>query len=218
MKKIIFLTLLCSLVLPVVAAAGTDDDVAAKPNVIYVESATVAPGSNAMITVRLKSSNVYVTAFQFDLCLPAGVTIDGDVSGAIRKSELETSNHQLYAAWMKSGACRVICYSSGNDKLKSRDGEAAVIDINVDASVKPGTYPIILRNVEIARVDGKASSKLSKVQTTLTVQTADIPTDIQTAGTGERTDDATYNVLGQKVKKLRRGQIGIRRGKKTIEE
>ena len=216
-KTIILLCVLCCLLASTYVFADTD--VSQMSNVIYVESATVAPGSDATITVRLKSSNSYATAFQFDLYLPAGITLDGDESTAIRKAGLETSSHQLYAAWMKSGACRVICYSSANTKLKTKEGDAAVIDIKVDSSVKPGTYPIILRSVEIARVDGRASSKVSKVQTSIVIQPENnTPTDIQLAGTDQSSDDATYNLLGQKVKKLRRGQIGVKKGKKTIEK
>ena len=218
MKKKLFLTLLCSLVIPVVAIAATDDDVTQKPNVIYVENATVEPGSDATIAVKLKTSSGMSSAFQFDLILPAGITLNGDESSAIRKGELGTTSHQLDAAWLKSGACRVICYSTNNAKLKLQEGDAAVIDIKVDASVKAGTYPVVLRNVEIARINGYTSFKLGKVQTSITVAPkSDIPTGIEQAGTDQSGDDATYNVLGQKVKKLRRGQIGIRRGKKVIE-
>ena len=218
MKRKPLLSLVCAIVFPVAALAVTDDDVSQKPNVIYVENATVAPGADATIAVRLKTNTTTVTAFQFDLYLPTGVTVDGDVSTAIRKSEMETSSHQIYAAWMKSGACRVICYSSSNTKLKSKEGEVAVIDIKVDGNVQPGTYPVILRNVEIARVDGRASTKLTKIQTSINIEN-NAPTDILQAGDGQSDgNDATYHLLGQKVKKVRRGQIGIRRGKKTIEK
>lgn len=220
MKKNMILTLLCSLLFPVAAMAASDTDVSQKANIIYVESATVAPGSDATITVKLKSSSLNVSAFQFDLYLPNGITMDGDESVAIRKGGMTTGQHQLSAAWMKNGACRVICYSLDNSKLKSKLGDAAVIDIKISGNLQPGTYPVILRNVEMARIDGKASTKFSKVQTSLIVQPeGSVPTDIEMAETEEgTTNDATYNLLGQKVKKLRRGQIGVRKGKKTIKK
>lgn len=218
MKKKTILTLLCLLALPVMAFAATDEDVTQKANVIYVENTTVSPGANAMMTVRLKTKYSGVSAFQFDLFLPEGVTVNGKESSAIRKSELETNNHNLYSAWMKSGGCRVICYSLNNTYLKSKEGEAAVIDIKVDGNLAPGTYPVILRNVEMARTNGLSSIKLSEVQTTLTVRDGSVPTEIEMVEAEADAGGATYNLLGQKVKKLRRGQIGIRRGKKVIEK
>lgn len=218
MKKIIFLTLLCSLVLPVVAAAGTDDDVTQQENVIYVEDATVEAGNSTTVVAKLRT-NVDAVAFQFDLVLPEGISLSGNTAAAVRKAELETNQHQLVAAWLKSGACRVICYSLSNDQLKKMNGDAALIDIDVDAKLSPGTYPVILRNVEIAQENGQKSKKLSEVQTTITIQNGDVPTIIELTETKENTtDDATYNLLGQKVKELRRGQIGVKKGKKTIKQ
>ncbi|MBR2103063.1 MAG: hypothetical protein IJ928_09960 [Prevotella sp.] len=219
MKKKLFLTLLCSLVIPVVAIAATDDDEVTRANhEIYVEEATVAPGTSATIAVRFKTNSGMVSAFQFDLTLPEGITLDGDETSAIRKGGLvENTDHQIAAAWMKSGACRVICYSPNNTRL-SLEGDAAVIDIKVAPGVKPGTYPVKLTNLEMGRINGYSSVKPKNAVTYIIVQPSDTPTDIQIAEDKQAGgDDATYNVLGQKVKKLRRGQIGVKRGKKVIE-
>ncbi|MBR6947789.1 MAG: hypothetical protein IKH53_07515 [Muribaculaceae bacterium] len=218
MKKKLFLTLLCSLAIPVVAIAATDDDEVTRANhEIYVEEATVAPGATATIAVRLKTASNMVSAFQFDLTLPEGITLNGDETSAIRKGGLETASHLINAAWMKSGACRVICYSTNNTKIKSLEGDAALIDIKVAPGMQPGTYPVKLTNLEMGRINGYSSVKPKNAVTYITVQPSSTPTDVQIVEDKPSDgDDATYNVLGQKVKKLRRGQIGVKRGKKVI--
>ncbi|MBP3843484.1 MAG: hypothetical protein J6E29_07615 [Prevotella sp.] len=216
MKKII-LTLLCVLTMPIALMAAGDNDVTQQANVIYIENATIGAGTSTSLQAKLKTE-VEAVAFQFDLFLPEGVYLNSDASKAISGGSLLTKKHVADAAWLKSGACRVICYSLSNEALKQSQGTAAIIHVDVDSKMKPGSYPVVLRNVEIAQANGRKSRRISEVRTTLTiVPNSDLPTDInQVEAISTIQNDGIYNLSGQKVDKLQPGQIGIVKGKKII--
>ena len=200
--------------------AGTQmsaaDGVTGLSNVLYVEEETLGKGAEATLTVRMKN-DIQAVGFQFDLCLPEGITLAASPDAAVTSGSIVNGKkHTMNSATLKSGACRVLCYSLQNSTFQSSHGSVAEIAVKVASTLSAGEYPVVLKNVEITNADGKTSRKLESVTTTLTV--SDKVVGIAEAETPAASNGSLYNVSGQKVQTLRPGQIGVRKGKKVLNQ
>ncbi len=158
--------LCCLLACPSLKAT---DNVTSLPNVVYVQGATLQAGSEAVLTAVLKN-NLSAVGFQFDLCLPAGFTLSGSPSSSVAPGSIVSGNkHIVSAASRKDGSCRVLCYSLQNTGFTSSNGSAAEIRVKVGSTVAAGSYPVVLKNVEITTAGGLKVERLKTVTTTLVV-------------------------------------------------
>lgn len=191
------------------------DNVTRLSNVLYVQEQTVGVGSEATLTVWMKN-DINAVGFQFDLCLPDGITLATSPDASVASGFIVNGNrHTLSAANMKSGDCRVLCYSLQNSTFQSASGSVAEVTVKVASTLPAGKYPVVLKNVELTDASGTTTRKLETVTTTLTVSKTQ-PVGIRDAQEPASADGNLYNVAGQKVPSLRPGQIGIKKGKKVL--
>lgn len=112
----------------------------------YIEDFTIAPGESLTLSIQLENQAVY-TAFQCDLYMPAGLTIeqeDGDYIFDLttRKSR----DHNIASQLQMDGCIRIMSYSPRINAYSGNSG--ALVTFNVTASENfTGPATIILRNI-----------------------------------------------------------------------
>ena len=124
-------------VVAVLCAAATDR--------FYIEDFTIAPGETQTVSIMLDNETTY-TAFQTDIYMPGGLTIemeDGDYIFDL--TDRKSRDHMISSQPQADGAIRVISYSNRINPFSGNNG--ALVTFNVTAGTDftaPAT--IALRN------------------------------------------------------------------------
>lgn len=161
-KAVAFVLLICATVLPAMADSN---------NTLTIANLTVEAGSTAMLNVNMKNS-ASICGVQFDLYLPAGVTLAKDIFGdddinIVGRTTLK--RHSLGSGIQEDGALRVTLSSMQNATFSGTEGDIVSIALIIDATVAPGVYPIVMKKVELATPDEERYCT-ELVQATLTVK------------------------------------------------
>lgn len=110
-----------------------------------------------VITLPINLSNdKAVCAYQFDMVLPAGVSVVTDGEGrcqAALGSRTDGSHHTLLCAPQSDGAVRLLCYSLNNDTFASTSGTVATVQLKVADGCAVGSLAVTLRDVIISSPD-----------------------------------------------------------------
>lgn len=157
MKRIIALV-----VLGVVALwAGATDR-------FYIEDFTINPGETRTVEILLDNETAY-TAFQCDLYLPDGLTVeqeDGDYIFDL--TPRKARDHSIASQPQSSGAIRVISYSPHINAYSGNSGALVTFSVTASADFE-GPATIRLRNVLFTTLAGTEESFADE---TCTVTTA----------------------------------------------
>jgi len=130
------------------------------------------PGSELVIPVEMKNDEE-ITAAQFDIYLPDGITIatDEDEEYMITFSdERKTSSHSITAKKQEDGAIRVIAYSSSNKPFRGNEGVLFNITTKVSDAMAVGEYKLTMKNIRLADTNTNeyiTNEKSSKINVTL---------------------------------------------------
>ena len=199
MRKIInisrFLLVACCL-LTHASAAMADTDLAAYGNVIYVAPATVDPLEGTEVTLSICMNNTAaIRGFQFDLYLPAGMTVvktsKGKIAASLSADRLpEDDEHTLTVAEQTDGAIRFLCGSQYDETFTGTSGEIATLKVNIEG-MADGEYPITLKGVKLSESDISKFYEVPEVVTTLTVSST--PTGISDAARLNNKEQITNN-------------------------
>ena len=132
-------------VVAVLCAAATDR--------FYIEDFTIAPGETRTVSIMLDNETTY-TAFQTDIYMPAGLTIemeDGDYIFDL--TERKSRDHLIASQPQADGAIRVISYSNRINSFSGNSG--ALVTFNVSAATDfTGPATIALRNTLFTTIAG----------------------------------------------------------------
>ena len=122
----------------------------AATDLLYMKDFTIQPGGTAQVEILLDNEEQY-TAFQTDLYLPEGLTLDlQSVALTGRKS----SDHTLATSVLVNGAVRVMSYSLQLQPYSGTSG--ALLTFRVLASEDmplPATF--VLKNTRLTKVSGE---------------------------------------------------------------
>lgn len=116
-------------------------------------------GESKTVTLDLTNPGRNVTAFQYDMVLPEGITIDKNSRGKYNVSfdakadRTDYSCHTLSTADQRDGSIRFLCYSVGVNTFLGDNGAVVDIPLTASSSMPSGTYDITLENVIIAYTD-----------------------------------------------------------------
>ena len=135
-----------------------------------------------------------MTALQFCLQLPAGVTID--TSNATMCEA--TAGHTLCIETLNNGNLLFILYSMNLNTFK--DGEVLRIPININGEGTARLYNVRFADTEAVSYTGEETA-----------------TGIKTLSNSPLKGENIYNVAGQRLNKMQRG-INIKDGKKIIKK
>jgi uncharacterized protein YjdB len=134
--------------------AGEDTDYTTMDNVIYLERVEAAAGSQLQLSVKMKNT-VDIQGFQFDLYLPAGVSValDEDNFPLAEMSLARTTKKKtdfFDTAIQPDGSMTVLCASTKGYTFSGNDGEVAVITLNIAAELENGELPLIMKNIKLS--------------------------------------------------------------------
>ena len=190
--------------------AATDID--ALSDAIYVEPVTAAPGTQQVLSVRMKNSSP-VAGFEFRLQLPDGITVATDEDG-ILMAELSTARttarktDYFNSSLQADGTLQVLCGTSTADPNTGRpytfsgnDGEVALITVNIPEDYAEGVYEVSIHDIAFSDDDNNLTEIGQTVTTEMTVGDNSIVLDENSEEDLEATDGPVKVVVKRTLKK-----------------
>lgn len=189
MKRILFSLVSCLMAMGAWAVETTD----------YIKlsaAETVVPGGDAVkLTVSLVGSTNYYTAYNMDIHLPEGMSVDyknnkprvaisasSRTASAFYPSTEEEEDEGTVYRYTHSVTCsygvigdrvlRVACISTSNEVFKAVSGDLFTIYVKASAYAKPGAAQITIDGVALKVAGGSEYDPASRVDENVTVGTA----------------------------------------------
>lgn len=110
-------------------------------------------GSSQVLSIAM-DNNIEVTAFQFDIALPDGITVnnyineDGESVPNIQLTGRKHSSHSLSCNRHEDGSYTIVVLSMKNQAFNGTEGDVVTMDVNVPITMSGG-YDIVLSNIHI---------------------------------------------------------------------
>ena len=160
-------------------------DITALDNVIYIEPMEARAGTQATISLKMKNTAA-IRGFQFDLCLPEGVTVvkssKGKIQGALSADRLpDEDEHTLTFSEQSGNVIRFLCSSQYDETFTGSDGEIATLQVSIADDMEDGDYPVYMRNITLTETDISKFYSTDLVQSKLTIVSY-VPGDINGDG------------------------------------
>ena len=154
-----------------------DTDISEYDNIVYIDGTEAVVGQRVRLSLNMNNT-IVPTAFQCDVYLPDGVTAaweldeDGNRSYlmGVNEGRTTTQRHALQSAEQPDGCLRILCNSVMNYSISGNEGEVAYLMVDIDPDMEEGTYPLILRNIEVTDANLNAVI-VDYVKTSLTIVT-----------------------------------------------
>lgn len=152
---------LSALCLMLVASANlwATDKLTIKPDI-------KAGASKGTITISLDNETPY-TAFQMEITLPAGLTIEKQTDDYSAMSIVTERNnaHQVLYNQLESGVIKVAAFSfdgtTGNEAFTGKSGDLLVIEVNVASGYQPADVDI--KEIKFVKLSDNAQENLTAV-------------------------------------------------------
>ena len=168
-------------------------------------SNTLKAGTNQTLCIAM-DNNIDVTAFQFDIMLPDGVTVnnyvndDDETVPNIQLTSRKASSHSISCNKRDDGRYTVVVLSMKNQAIKGSEGDVVAIDLNVPITMS-GNYDVTLSNIHIVPlVNGTQGIRIDLADFTTTIT-------IENEGGGDTpTGDNTLTITPLTLKP---GEIGV---------
>ena len=129
----------------------TDDDK------IVVAEVTVTKGQQATIGINLENKTTDLTAYQFDLTLPDGVSLSQNDKGKFlvtKTSRYEDDGQTLNVSKQEGNTYRFVCFSMSNEIITGTSGAILNASLTIGASVNTGSYEAMITNIVVTKQDG----------------------------------------------------------------
>ena len=148
----------------------TDDDQLVVPQV------TAHTGKTTTMFINLENKTTDLTAYQFDLTLPAGITLATNDKGKylISKADRYDDDNQILTVSAIEGSYntyRIMCYSMSSSPITGTSGAILNVQIMVDANVVAGSFDGNIGNIILTRTEG---GQLKLANTSFTITVSDI--------------------------------------------
>lgn len=121
---------------------------------LYVSTNSLIAGNNGQDIGIALSNNIDVTAFQFDITLPKGITIenymneDDEMVPNIQLTSRKKNSHSISCNYRGDNRYTVIVISMKNQALNGNDGDVISMKANVPLALS-GNQHVILSNIHI---------------------------------------------------------------------
>ena len=129
----------------------TDDDK------IVVAEVTVTKGQQATIGINLENKTTDLTAYQFDLTLPDGISLSQNDKGKFlvtKTSRYEDDGQTLNVSKQEGNTYRFVCFSMSNEIITGTSGAILNASLTIGASVNTGSYEATITNIVVTKQDG----------------------------------------------------------------
>ena len=120
-----------------------------KNNKLTVTDMTQCSGGRGVLNVLLTDEET-IMGFQFDLELPAGVTVaedGGNLLAALTGNAVNT--HSISSSKVSDGLYRFVVTPQGSRAISQANGDGMTITIDVADDVAVGTYDMTLKDIEM---------------------------------------------------------------------
>ena len=129
----------------------TDDDK------IVVTEVTVTKGQQATIGIDLENKTTDLTAYQFDLTLPDGISLSLNDKGKFlvtKTSRYEDDGQTLNISKQEGNTYRFVCFSMSNEIITGTSGAILNASLTIGESVNIGNYEATITNIVVTKQDG----------------------------------------------------------------
>ena len=120
-----------------------------KNNKLTVTDMTQCSGGRGVLNVLLTDEET-IMGFQFDLELPAGVTVaekDGKLLAQLTGNAVNT--HSISSSKVSDGLYRFVVTPQGSRAISQANGDGMTITIDVADNVAVGTYTMTIKDIEM---------------------------------------------------------------------
>ena len=123
---------------------------------LTVSSVELNAGETKDVTINLNSSEKKYVAFQFDIVLPEGVTVELKSNGKpkISLNEDRIDDHTLTVQDLGSGSYRLLCFSMTNAEFYGTSGALVKMTLQADENASAGTKEGIIKSQVFTETDG----------------------------------------------------------------
>ena len=170
-------------------------------NTLRGSDLSLLPTEEKELAIELANDDEF-TAFQFDLTLPAGVTLitDKESKPDISKGSRLDATHSVDAKKVPSGAWRFIGYSSKKAAISGKSGVLVTLKVKAAADAKPADLKATLSGIVFTKKD-KTDVKLSSSDVKVTIEPiAVITIDNLSREYGNANPELTYKQTGRLLK------------------
>ena len=115
------------------------------------------PGKTVSFGISLDNKTTDLTAYQFDLTLPAGIELAKDSKGKylVTKTDRYMDDGQtLNISLVEGNTYRFVCFSLSNEKIAGTDGTILDAVLSVGENVAADTYEAQITGITFTKADG----------------------------------------------------------------
>lgn len=144
-----FFVFLAIVVCSLAAMAQEADD-----NIIYFNDTEIEGGKQYVLPLMM-DNKAEITALQFDVVMPEGVTLNKNSRGKYMVSfnaaadRTDATIHTLSSSLQTDGSIRVLCYSTVNDPILGNSGALMDFSVSVAEGIGAGEHQIQLKNIVV---------------------------------------------------------------------
>lgn len=140
---------------------------------LSVEDIETRSGSAAEMAINLTNESEDLTAFQFDLILPDGISLSVNDKGkyvVYKTSRYEDDSQTLNVSKLEGSenAYRFVCFSMSNGVITGKSGAILNAVLAIGESVNEGSYEAKIKNIIVTKTDG-AQLKLNDAKFNIVV-------------------------------------------------
>lgn len=139
---------------------------------LYIEDFTINPGDTALVEILLENEVEY-TAFQTDLYLPDGLTLDRQ---SVALTDRKGADHMIATNQLADGAIRLMSYSLSVFPYSGTDGALVAMAIIASETLN-GPVVIELRNSRVTTPGGRETTLENSSCTVNTFLLGDVNSD-----------------------------------------
>ena len=168
---------------------------------MYADTMTVVdvnlkPGESKTASINLENPTKKYTAFQFDLVLPEGVTVELKNNGKpkISLNEDRIDDHTLTVQDLGSGSYRLLCFSMSNTELYGTSGALITMTLHAAENASSGAKAGSIKSQVFTEASGN-QVKWNDFSFTVTIAAAVVPeitADNKSREYGEENPAFTY--------------------------
>lgn len=162
MRTIIDKMISMAVLLCIAMGANAQTDISSLDNAVYFDKTTVEAGESLTMPLMLKNK-IDVAAMTFDIVMPEGVEIEKNSRGTAylvtfneKANRADASTHTLTSKPQTNGAARILCYSATAEIFLGNSGAVLDFPVKVSADIKPGTYSIVIKKIELTTAQGSS--------------------------------------------------------------
>lgn len=173
--------------------------------VLKLGTSSLKAGSNQTISVALEN-NIEVTAFQFDIMLPNGISVNNYVNEDeesvpnIQLTSRKASSHSISCNKREDGRYTIVVLSMKNQALIGTEGDVVTMNVSVPITMS-GNYDVILSNIHIVPlVNGSQGIRIDQ---------PDVTHNINISNEGGGNTPTGANTITVEPLTLRAGETGV---------